>query len=255
MEKGKMKEISEDKKTQFRWSKPMSKELLKFLADEVKKGNRPNNFFKTSSFVAAANMISKKFDIKYLPDHVENHLRIVKNAWGIIAKLRNQSGCGWDENMKMIRMSPDVYNTYVEANPTHEKFLNKKIDMYDEMAVVVGKDVARGSCTKSFEDIVQTCEETINVEDKDNGDSETVKENDKQSTSSVPVESRRGRKRAHEDDSDLQNISAQMGEVVAALQRISKSKLDVDFLYQEVMRIEGFEEEFLASAFDQLVEH
>ena len=115
MEKGKMKEISEDKKTQFRWSKPMSKELLKFLADEVKKGNRPNNFFKSSSFVAAANMISKKFDIKCLPDHVENHLRTVKNAWGIIAKLRNQSGCGWDENMKMIRMSPDVYSTYVEV--------------------------------------------------------------------------------------------------------------------------------------------
>ena len=110
-----MKEISEDKKTQFRWSKPMSKELLKFLADEVKKGNRPNNFFKTSSFVAAANMISKKFDIKCLPDHVENHLRTVKNTWGIIAKLRNQSGCGWDENMKMIRMSPDVYSTYVEV--------------------------------------------------------------------------------------------------------------------------------------------
>ena len=28
-------------------------------------------------------------------------------------------------------------------NPTHEKYLNKKIDMYDEMATVVGKDVAR----------------------------------------------------------------------------------------------------------------
>jgi len=45
-----------------------------------------------------------------------------------------------------------------------------------------------------------------------------------------------------------------MGEVAAALQRISKSKLDVDLLYQEVMRIEGFEEEFLGSAFDYLVE-
>jgi len=39
MDKGKMKEVSEDKKTQFRWSNAMSKELLKFLADEVKKEN------------------------------------------------------------------------------------------------------------------------------------------------------------------------------------------------------------------------
>uniref|UniRef100_A0A7C9CQJ2 Uncharacterized protein n=1 Tax=Opuntia streptacantha TaxID=393608 RepID=A0A7C9CQJ2_OPUST len=115
--------------------------------------------------------------------------------------------------------------------------------MYDEMAVVVGKDVARGSCAKLFDDIAQACEETINLEEKGDGDSETIKENNKQSTLSVPLESRRGRKRAHEDDSDLQNISAQMGEVAAALQRIFKSKLDVDLLYQEVMKIEGYEEE------------
>jgi len=66
MEKGKMIEISKDKNTQFRWSKPMSKKLLKLLADEIKKGNRPNIFFKSSSFTAAANTISKNFDVKYL---------------------------------------------------------------------------------------------------------------------------------------------------------------------------------------------
>ena len=64
--------------------------------------------------------------------------------------------------------------------------------MYDEMAIVVGKDVARGSCDKSFDDIAQAHEEAINLEDKGDGDSETIKENDKQSTSSVPLELRRG---------------------------------------------------------------
>ena len=38
-------------------------------------------------------------------------------------------------------------------NPTHEKYLNKKIDMYDEMVVEVGKDVAWGSGAKSFDDV------------------------------------------------------------------------------------------------------
>lgn len=50
---------NEEKKGNFRWSKQMSKELLVFLAEEVRKGNRPNNTFKTSSFVAAAKNISK----------------------------------------------------------------------------------------------------------------------------------------------------------------------------------------------------
>ncbi|KAJ8445045.1 hypothetical protein Cgig2_022565 [Carnegiea gigantea] len=51
-------------------------------------------FHISSSFVGAADMISKKFNVKCLPDHIDNHLRTVKIAWGIIAKLRNQSGCG-----------------------------------------------------------------------------------------------------------------------------------------------------------------
>ncbi|KAJ8429549.1 hypothetical protein Cgig2_008381 [Carnegiea gigantea] len=97
--------------------------------------NRPNNTFKSSLFVATTNMISKKFDVKWLSDHVVNHLRTIKTAWSIIAKLRNQSGYEWGENMRMICIcSPD-------ANPTHEKYFNKKIDMYDVMTVVVRKDV------------------------------------------------------------------------------------------------------------------
>ena len=89
--------------------------------------------------------------------------------------------------------------------------------MYDEMAVVVQKDVAKGSCAKSLDDIAQVHEQTINLEEKGDGHSETIKENDKQSTSTVPLESRKQQKRAHKDDSDLQNISAQMGDIATAL--------------------------------------
>ncbi|KAJ8424368.1 hypothetical protein Cgig2_007817 [Carnegiea gigantea] len=98
-----------------------------FWLMRLKRGIDLNNTFKSSYFVAAVNMISKKFNVKCLSDHIDNHLRTIKIAWGIIAKLRNQSDCGWDENMRMIHMSPDVYNTYVKANPTHEKYLNKKM--------------------------------------------------------------------------------------------------------------------------------
>ncbi|KAJ8436610.1 hypothetical protein Cgig2_029856 [Carnegiea gigantea] len=194
--------------------------------------------------IPPADTILKKFNVKCLPNHVDNHLRTVKTGWGIIAKLRNQSGCGWDENMRMIRMSPDVYNTYVETNPIHEKYLYKKIDMYDEIATVVEKDVTRGSGAKSFDDVETQSLGVTNLEEKGDGDDEFVKENDKQSTSSAPMESRKTQTRARDDDSELQNISTQMAKVVMALQKISKFKLDVDLLYQETMKIEGFEEDF-----------
>jgi len=68
------------------------------------------------------------------------------------------------------------------VNPTHEKYLNKKIDMHDEMATVVGKDIARGSGAKSFDDIEIQSLGALNLEEKGNGDNddEFVKENDKE---------------------------------------------------------------------------
>ena len=121
MEKGKMKKVNEEKKTQFRWLKTMSKELLTFLASEVQKENRPNNSFKSSSFAAAANAISKKFNVKCLPEHIDNHLKTVKNAWGIISKLRDkESGFEWNDNLKMITVSPSVYDTYIEVCNAHQ---------------------------------------------------------------------------------------------------------------------------------------
>ena len=81
-----MKEVSKDKKTQFRWSKLMSKELLRFLTNEVKKANRPNYNFKSSSFVATVDTISKKFNVKCQLDHVDGYLRTAKTSYNIIAE-------------------------------------------------------------------------------------------------------------------------------------------------------------------------
>ena len=52
------------------------------------------------------------------------------------------------------------------------EFLNKKIEMYDELAIVVGKDTATGSFSKSYVDIEN---------ELDNGDSiEFVADNGKE---------------------------------------------------------------------------
>ncbi|KAJ8435557.1 hypothetical protein Cgig2_015412 [Carnegiea gigantea] len=76
--KRKMKEVNKEKETQFRWLKLMLKKLLAFLASEIQKENRPNNSFKSSSYVAAVNAISKKFNVRCLPEHINNHLKTVK---------------------------------------------------------------------------------------------------------------------------------------------------------------------------------
>ena len=50
------------------------------------------------------------------------------------------------------------------------------------MAIVIGKDVARGSGAKSFDDVKMQSHGTTNLEEKGDSDNEFVKENDKQSS-------------------------------------------------------------------------
>ena len=53
-------------------------------------------------------------------------------------------------------------NFYEQAHPNHDKYLNKKLDMYEAMTIVVGKDMATGNYAKSYADI--NLEENIEVQ-------------------------------------------------------------------------------------------
>jgi hypothetical protein len=89
--------------------------LLEILAEETLKGSKPSSTFKAESFVKVATEISQKFNVQCEPKHVENHLKTVKKEWGIITKLKNKSGFGWDDCLKMITVSKDVYDEEVNV--------------------------------------------------------------------------------------------------------------------------------------------
>ncbi|XP_021776113.1 uncharacterized protein LOC110739945 [Chenopodium quinoa] len=222
----------------------MSKELLEFLAEEVRKGHRPNNAFKTSSFIAAAKMISEKFHT-CTADHVENHMRTVRTTWGVISQVRGRSGFGWDDNVKMVTASPNAYEAYIQQYPSHEKYLNKKIDMYDEISIVAGKDNARGNFSKKFGDI-QT---------NSSGQPSTIEVEPTKSDSATSSEPRYHKMRSRaEEEGDLRHISTQLGEVVSGLKKFSDNQLDVENLYGEIMKMDDVDEVVRVAAFDHLVE-
>ena len=50
----------------------------------------------------------------------------------------------------------------LQAHWKHAEYLNKKIEMYDELAIVVGKDTTTGGFSKSYVDLEN---------EPDNGDS------------------------------------------------------------------------------------
>ncbi|MFQ6635258.1 hypothetical protein Gotur_010416 [Gossypium turneri] len=55
--------------------------------------------------------------------------------------------------MKMITCDRATYDAAVMTHKKYEPFLNKSIDHYDEMALVVGKGMVTGSFAKTFANI------------------------------------------------------------------------------------------------------
>ncbi|MBA0571852.1 hypothetical protein Golob_002222, partial [Gossypium lobatum] len=55
--------------------------------------------------------------------------------------------------MKMITCDRATYDAAVMAHKMYEPFLNKSIDHYDEMALVVGKNMLTRSFARIFADI------------------------------------------------------------------------------------------------------
>ena len=98
---------------QFRWTKPMERVFLEILAEEAHKGNKPSNTFKPHALARVASTISEKFNVECERNHVDNHLRIVKNTWQIISKIRVDSGFGWEDNLKMINCDQKTYDEAV----------------------------------------------------------------------------------------------------------------------------------------------
>ena len=143
------------------------------------------------------------------------------------------------------------------------EYLNKKIEMYDDLAIVVGKDTAMGGFSKSYVDIEN---------EPDNGDSaefvadnveEGVVEKGKNAVESsttglrISKSHKRGRASSNADDSVLINLSDQLKEIVGALKEINRGPVDYTALYNEVitMMTDGYNEDMLATAFDHLCEN
>ncbi|CAL5349345.1 unnamed protein product [Camellia sinensis] len=162
--------------------------LLEILFEEANKGNKPSNTFKWGSFAQVAKEINEKLGTVCQSNDVEN-----------------QSGFGWDDNLNMITCDR-------KARPEHEQYL-KKIEFYDEMDVVVGRDMATGNFAKPFVD--------IDVEEK--------------IAKSIDFEMSHKRNHRDQDDSD-DKLSEQIGEVALAIKKLTEDRVNVNDLYEEVMK-------------------
>ena len=118
------------------------------------------------------------------------------------------------------------------------------------MSLVCGNDRVRENCAKSFEDIDF---EYFSEKDNDNDIEGPSTEKDAQVTETSQVKPSRKRKRSFEVQDFVGDISIKFGEVATTIGQMIDSRLDVTKFYEEVMTMEGYNEEFLDGTFDCLV--
>ncbi|KAK5795236.1 hypothetical protein PVK06_036494 [Gossypium arboreum] len=111
-----------------------------------------------------------------------------------------------------------------KAHKKYEPFLNKNIDHYDEMALVVGKDMATGSFARTFADI-----------DLDDGNQDSVpldcyNEEDEEVRTNVSSSgtSKRKRKNVQESvvDEQVKFMGEQLGKIVPNSLKATSTKMN-----------------------------
>ncbi|KAK5811248.1 hypothetical protein PVK06_026572 [Gossypium arboreum] len=139
------------------------------------------------------------------------------------------------------------------AHKKYEPFLNKSIDHYDEMALVVGKDKATGIFARTFADIDldDGNQDSVPID----GDNEEIEEVRTNVSSSGTSKCKRKNVQESVVDEQIKFLGEQLGKIANGLEQFTADK--TPHLYEEVMSIEeeGFDDDFLCSMFDYLVSH
>ena len=135
--------------------------------------------------------------------------------------------------------------------------------MYDELAIIVGKDIATGGFSKSYVELENEPNNGNSVEFVADNVEEGMVEKGKTAIESSTTGSgisksrKRGRAASNADDSVLTDLSDQLKEIVVALKEINRGLVDYTALYNEVMAMmeDRYSEDMLATAFDHLCEN
>ncbi|KAF9600918.1 hypothetical protein IFM89_013825, partial [Coptis chinensis] len=70
----------------------------------------------------------------------------------------------WDDNRKIIVVKDDVWENYVKSHPDAKGFEYKPLTNYDELAIIVGKNNAKGVDANIGGELDKTREEVENNE-------------------------------------------------------------------------------------------
>ncbi len=114
-----MQQTNKRKRDRRQWSELEDEALLDILIEAVNKAQRcDNGQFKSHTLKIAETKLEEKFPgcgIKVKP-HIESAMKRLRTLYGIIYDMLSQSGFGWNDDKKTIKVDSDeVWKEYVKV--------------------------------------------------------------------------------------------------------------------------------------------
>lgn len=98
-----------------RWTPAESRYFIRFMANQVEQGLKVDKGFKPQAIQGAIRAMKDMFGVLVTEGNVGNHLRTIRKRWARIKKLKDMSGVGWDNNLKVIIMGEAEYREYIQV--------------------------------------------------------------------------------------------------------------------------------------------
>ena len=107
-------------------------------------GKAADNGLKKEAWEQIKQNMNEKFNINYSIDQLKTAEKGLKKKYGIVKKLQDQSGFGWNPVTQTVVAEPDVWNAYVAVHKDAKEFRTQSFPFYDKLHMICDGRLATG---------------------------------------------------------------------------------------------------------------
>ncbi|KAJ7452560.1 hypothetical protein FB451DRAFT_1145210 [Mycena latifolia] len=140
-----MSKKRKESSTRCTWSDPDNATLAGTLRRAKDKGYQSDNGWKPQVWALCVEDLKDSPGPPKLADKIQDHYGNLKAAFLAVKHLRELSGFGWNEGLKLVTASDDVWQAYLAKHPKSKRWRKSAFPLYDDIAYLVDGIVATGA--------------------------------------------------------------------------------------------------------------
>ncbi|PIA65452.1 hypothetical protein AQUCO_00100742v1 [Aquilegia coerulea] len=135
------------KGTYMVWTVEMDRVLTETFLNQVQKGNKSEQGWKSTVWTAAIDAIKEKCEKLVIKVNVQTRLKTWTKNYNI------------DDNRKMIDVENNIWENYLKSHPEAKGYRYKALTNYDDLVIIVGNVHAKGDGANTGGELEKSGEE------------------------------------------------------------------------------------------------